>query len=219
MENECGRLSGFITPYVDGELENAQRSELERHLQSCGRCHAFYLQERDVKKVIHDRMPILAAPLYVAQRIHHKLFAGRPQPSFWNLLRDLFHYRPLATSISVAALILFIGFPTYLLSISGRTADDRLVAFAETGEVVELEGQIICIDCEFTHGDPQNRTPHTNVHRIGIKCSANKIWTVLDTRQNQELLHNHEYLHKNVLVSGVAYQDARYLYVKNYRLL
>ncbi len=217
MEQECRRFSNLITALVDDELQSAEKSEVENHFKICPPCHQRYQNEKRVKRVVADRLPVISAPAYLVQRIRHHLQSGRAWPGFWELLRDLFVYHPLSASFAAAALILIVALPTYFLSIHR----DQTANFAGelNGKVVELQGQIICLDCAYTYHDEQNQTPHTEIHRIGIRCAADQIWTFLDTRPHQELLHDPKYLQRNVLVKGVVYQDARYVFIKDYQLL
>lgn len=219
-EKECSDYASLITAFIDHELDESEKQNVESHLKVCGPCNNSYLHEMRIKQVVNKRLKTLNAPEYLFQRIHRQLFSDEKKPSFFKLVQTLFFYRPLAASMAVAALILIATFPTYLLSINRNSSAQRLVTFLEqNGEAIELQGQIICIDCELPHRDAHNRTPHTLAHRTGIRCSANQIWSFLDTHDHQELLHDHKYLQKKVLVSGIAYQNAHYVYVKNYRLL
>ncbi|HEX9654255.1 MAG TPA: zf-HC2 domain-containing protein, partial [bacterium] len=200
MEPECQKFDSMITALIDNELDSVHRLEVENHLKACPKCNHHYLQETRVKKTITERLPILKAPGYLAYRIHRQLSSEKAEPSFWQLVQALFVHRPFAASIAVAALILIAVFPTYLLSISQSQSTKVVAYFDQTGRLMELQGQIFCLDCEFTHSDTGNRTPHTQAHRIGIRCSANEVWTFLETRATLELLHDDKYLEKNVLV-------------------
>ncbi len=219
MKKECLYFSSLITAFVDQELEGAQKSEIESHLKVCRHCNQNYLHEMRIKHVVSARMTVLKAPEHLFQRIHRQLFSDKPKPSFWELLQEVFFYRPVAASFAVVALVLIVTLPTYMFSISSSSTPRRAATLEQNGEQIELQGQVICLDCQLQQNDAHNLTPHTAAHRTGIKCNANQIWSFLDTSDQQEFLHDQKYLEKNVVISGVAYHSARYIHVKNYRLL
>lgn len=220
MEKQCSYYSNLITAFVDAELSGPEKNEVEGHLKVCSQCNQSFLYEARIKKVVKKRLPILKAPGYLAQRIHRQLFSNKTKPQFTELVRALFLNRPLAASVAVASLLFLAVFSTYLFSTYRHNSMNRFTSASElNGKLIELQGQIFCLDCELTHGDPHNQTPHTNVHRTGIKCAANQVWTFVDSRATQELMHNHENLGRTVLVSGVVYPNSRFISVKNYRLL
>src|SRR5436305_207911 len=52
---DCKKLDPFVTPYVDGELESANRAEVDAHLRVCPPCHARVVVEQSVRDLLSAR--------------------------------------------------------------------------------------------------------------------------------------------------------------------
>src|SRR5262249_27838482 len=52
---DCKKLDPFFTPYVDGELAAADRSEVPAHLRVCPPCHARVVVEQSVRDLLSAR--------------------------------------------------------------------------------------------------------------------------------------------------------------------
>ena len=63
--HSCQPIDPLVTPYIDGELDAAERILVEEHLRRCAPCHARVAAERAARGVVHARRPGLcedAAP-------------------------------------------------------------------------------------------------------------------------------------------------------------
>ena len=61
----CDRIDLLVTPFVDGDLPDADRRAVEEHLRVCPPCHSRIAAERQVHDLIRTRVPALtqtAAP-------------------------------------------------------------------------------------------------------------------------------------------------------------
>src|SRR5437763_8484804 len=52
---DCKKLDSLVTPYVDGELESANRAEVDAHLRVCPPCHARVVVEQSVRDLLSAR--------------------------------------------------------------------------------------------------------------------------------------------------------------------
>ena len=52
---DCKKLDPLVTPYVDGELESANRAEVDAHLRVCPPCHARVVVEQSVRDLLSRR--------------------------------------------------------------------------------------------------------------------------------------------------------------------
>jgi anti-sigma factor RsiW len=62
---KCSLIDPLVTPYVDGELEGAERETLEQHLGACPPCRTRVRAEQAVRQLMQARKPSLqrdAAP-------------------------------------------------------------------------------------------------------------------------------------------------------------
>jgi anti-sigma factor RsiW len=61
----CERIDPLVTPFIDGELPEADRRAVEDHLRACPPCHSRVVAEREVQALIRASVPALkktAAP-------------------------------------------------------------------------------------------------------------------------------------------------------------
>ena len=54
----CKTLDPLVTPYVDGELDAANRAEVDAHLRVCPPCHSRVAAERNVKELLQTRKAV-----------------------------------------------------------------------------------------------------------------------------------------------------------------
>jgi anti-sigma factor RsiW len=59
--SDCQRLEPFVTAFIDGALQDAERDAVARHLQLCAPCAARVAAERVVRDLIHRARPALEA--------------------------------------------------------------------------------------------------------------------------------------------------------------
>ena len=55
----CDRIDPLVTPFIDGELPDADRRAVETHLRACPPCHSRVAAEREVQALIRARVPAL----------------------------------------------------------------------------------------------------------------------------------------------------------------
>ena len=55
----CARIDPLVTPFVDGDLPDADRLAVEEHLRLCPPCHSRVAAERQVHELIRTRVPAL----------------------------------------------------------------------------------------------------------------------------------------------------------------
>jgi anti-sigma factor RsiW len=55
----CQRIDPLVTPFIDGNLPESDRREVEEHLRRCPPCHSRVTAEREVHELIRTRVPAL----------------------------------------------------------------------------------------------------------------------------------------------------------------
>jgi anti-sigma factor RsiW len=58
--SNCKKLEPLVTPYVDGELDDSNRGEVDAHLSVCPPCHSRVAAERAIRDLLRTRRPELA---------------------------------------------------------------------------------------------------------------------------------------------------------------
>jgi mycothiol system anti-sigma-R factor len=212
MKKQCSKYASLITGYIDGELNAEQKQETKAHLADCPECESAYLSELRVKKTIKQRLPIYEAPITLQRRIRRQIASSESKPGLRQLLHPIFVYRPLSASLSLAFLMLLILVPIYQ---QFRYQHD---AFS-TSRNVEVNGEIVCLDCEVFSKEGESEVPHEGVHRAGIMTEDQRIWTFVNAPALESVLHSRESNPKKARIIGDLFPNARYMYVKNYELL
>jgi anti-sigma factor RsiW len=62
MTADCRSIDPLVTPYVDGQLPDADRVVVDRHLTLCPPCYSRVAAERAVSELIRARRDVLSAP-------------------------------------------------------------------------------------------------------------------------------------------------------------
>jgi anti-sigma factor RsiW len=117
--SNCSSIDRFVTPYVDGELREADRLLVDEHLQRCDPCRSRVAWESSVRRLVRsnrgsltaDRAP---ASLYVTCREiltadGRRAVAGsagtpRVAPRVWGALRPA-RWAPVALATSLFLLV------------------------------------------------------------------------------------------------------------------
>ena len=59
---DCKTIDPLVTPYIDGELAEADRRHVDDHLHRCPPCHSRVAAERAVRELIHGHRASLESP-------------------------------------------------------------------------------------------------------------------------------------------------------------
>jgi len=111
------KLSG----YYDGELDAAEKAEVERHIASCSEC-LRELGELKSAAILVKELPRLRAPRSIAEGVRKEIHAAGKVHSFAKARRT-------AMWVATAAAVLFIGVNVIYFSSPKRTPEaDRVAA-------------------------------------------------------------------------------------------
>lgn len=218
MEKDCHYFAPLITGLIDNELDAAHLQEVTQHLEKCPDCKHQYVTEMDLKAIVKERFTFFKAPSYLQPRIRRQLVRNGETPSFWELLHSLFIYRPAAASFALALIAFLVVFPTYQM-VAEQTRLHKIQVVEQISEAGVLEGQIICIDCEFA--PKQNGAPKHDpaTHRSGLKMVDGTVWSFIHTAASDDLLHNPKYLRKEAKIYGTVFTNSHFVYVKKFEVL
>jgi len=72
MKIDCKHVWEQVSDYIDGELDEALRSEIDRHLETCEICSAVLDSTRNVVVLIGDGR-VFELPLGFSERLHARL--------------------------------------------------------------------------------------------------------------------------------------------------
>lgn len=213
MKKDCGYFATLITSLIDNELSNKQKDEVQQHLDDCPECLDSYKNESKVKVLLRERLPNYQAPLSLRSRIRRQLARYGARPGFWEIIQSLFIYRPIPAMLTVAALLIFMLVPPLALNnISFNSHESGIVHAAQ------LEGEIICLDCEM-QSLTGHKIPHSHnvIEKPGLKTKDGKIYTFIQNSIMGTPLMSPEYLKKNVRIEGTLFEDAQYIQVNDFQ--
>lgn len=72
-ELNCGELLGFLSDYVDGELEQALCDEIERHIRACDDCRVVVDTLKKTIYLYHETSSKTTMPHGIRERLFHRL--------------------------------------------------------------------------------------------------------------------------------------------------
>ncbi len=127
----CDEAQELITAMVDHELDQAERSALEAHLEECSGCRLAFEEELALKQKIRQAGERMHAPAVLRRRIlsDRRIFTEKSR-SARQWLGDLWPGSPIfRTALAVTVLVLLI-LPTYFLS--NRISQPVALAALET---------------------------------------------------------------------------------------
>ncbi len=137
---DCRTVRGQLSDYLDGLLNPAQRSEVERHFERCGRCHGELRSLEEMIRSLHTMEPPTDPDLLPG--IHRKLKHGPwwshafKRLSSWPV--SLPAYR-LAVSMAVLLVVAVISVPLVLRRRASLYEPARLAL--RSSETAALEKQ------------------------------------------------------------------------------
>ncbi|MDQ7064117.1 MAG: zf-HC2 domain-containing protein [candidate division KSB1 bacterium] len=214
----CQELEPLLTAYVDGELVEKEIVEVEEHLQICRTCREQIDLQSSMKKLLRERYRTENTPLHVRARIRRMLFGSRPVPGFMEMLAEAFALHRFKGAFALVTLLFFVGYP-YLSAVvrtGGRISGFALGRDHVELKPVEVEGEVLCVDCELLEKAHLTHT-HEADHRMGIKTPDGKIWNIIPAGEGKNLLHNDKLMHKKLRVRGYAYPGGVYLNVERFQ--
>jgi len=128
----CSRDS--IHAYLDEELDAAQRTELERHIDKCPRCAAEFARLREQKAALKAQAPYYDAPPALAQSICAAL---RQSAATETVAPRVFPWRGLAIA---ASLLLAVSAIFYAVQLGRRAPEGSLTDSIVAGHIQSLLG-------------------------------------------------------------------------------
>ncbi|KAA3620184.1 MAG: hypothetical protein DWQ05_05495 [Calditrichaeota bacterium] len=211
-QKESSIPSEKITAYVDNELVEVERDEIEARIGNDPKLKEICEAQKQVKKLVKECVLLEKAPVHLRARIRRSLDQAQIVPGFLNLISDIFRYhavKGLATTCTILVLVALPWFPAENLTPS---SDDVIAVKLQV-----IEGKLICVDCEQLHSEHINSVKHSDFHRAGLKTSDGTIWQFLDYGKGSELIHDFSRLNATMHVEGKLINGDHTLNVQSYQ--
>src|SRR5215470_12289276 len=132
--SDCSSIDPLITPYIDGDIDAAERQRVDAHVRACAPCHSRVAAEQAVHELLRARRAALAAESAPAA-LHDRCAALRAQGLHAGATALSWQSRmaPLALA---ATLVLVVGGALYITT----DRSTRLLAAELTTDHVKCFG-------------------------------------------------------------------------------
>src|SRR5574341_1302496 len=106
---KCDDVERFVHPYVDGEFDEAERAQLERHVDGCAACRDLVAFQSTFKANLKTRLRRPAAPAELRGRVLAALDAADAAGD--GPVRPLWRRAAPATAVVAvaASVVVFLG--------------------------------------------------------------------------------------------------------------
>jgi anti-sigma factor (TIGR02949 family) len=132
--SDCQSIDPLITPYVDGDIDQASRARVDDHVRRCPPCHSRVSAERAVRELVQSRrteMSAKAAPETLRARC--AALRATPSPRVRTFRRAI---KPLA----IAATVVLAAGGVFVYEMTDRST--RLLAAELTADHVKCFGVV-----------------------------------------------------------------------------
>src|SRR5215831_18571906 len=120
-----------LTGYYDGELQAAEKAEVERHIASCSECLRELGELKSAAILVKD-LPRLRAPRSIAEGVSREIQAAGKVHDFAKLRRTILW-------ASAAAAALFIGLNVMYFSTAEKSSSAPVAASAPPPPVAKIQ--------------------------------------------------------------------------------
>ena len=72
MKIECKHVWEYISAYIDGEVDDVLRAEIDKHLETCEICSAVLDSTRNLVVLVADDR-VFELPLGFSERLHARI--------------------------------------------------------------------------------------------------------------------------------------------------
>jgi anti-sigma factor RsiW len=131
----CDSVRELISPFLDAELDVAQTSEVERHIQSCVVCAELHFEHLQLRTRLRADAPYYSAPEELRERIEKTLRGKTDVPE---RRRAAWGWLTLAASAGFAAALLGVFLLAPNAFHSGPVAQDLIAQEVVSSHVRSL---------------------------------------------------------------------------------
>jgi hypothetical protein len=204
---DCKEFREALDLYLDGELAAEAVAAANAHVSECAPCRKVHQELLRLRRGVQQVVRAHGAPSVLEERIRGRLAPG------WQRV-----WTPAAVLAMVLLALLVAGASPGARGLAARSME--FVAFhMDPPRIVELDGQLVCRDCELEALYGVKTMCHLKGHRTALKTSDGKIWNLMEGEHTESLLHDDSLRSKIVHIRGRLYRRAGCVEVENYRVL
>ncbi len=203
---DCKEFREAMDLYLDGELAEEAVTAADLHLGECMRCRRAYERLRELRARLREAVRADSMPATLEARIRAQLFPA------WRTAWAA------ALALLLLAGLIWAGLNPATRGYAAGAMES--VAFRlDPPRVVELEGQLICRDCELKTLYGAGTMCLLKGHRAALKTADGKIWNLMEGEHTEALLHDESFRGRSVHIRGKLYRRAGCVEVQSYRVL
>ena len=203
---DCKQMREVLDLYVDGELSPEATAAARLHLNECTACHQaqreLLLLREGVKAAVSEYRP--------PEELEH-----------WVRTRFGIRRRRLMSALTVAAiLVLALAGAMISPSLRGLVAGalEQLAFRIDTPRTVEIEGRIVCRECELKRDYGSDVMVASQGHGA-LETSDGKIWNFMESKVSGPLLNDDSLQGKVIRLRGKIYRRAGCVEVESYEIV
>lgn len=215
---DCKQFREALEYYVHGELSADAAAAADAHRRECPRCDRVMgrlLSLRgEVKRVVNMDAP----PPLLEQRVRTAL---RPR---WMTGWD--PAAPIGLRRTAAAALVVLGLATLWVAVSNRgpfaraaaAALDRVAIRLDESSMADIDGTVLCRDCELEHRYGITASCKVIGHHGAIAMADGRLWNIVEQGTSADLIHENALLGKAVHVRARFFRRAGAIEVESYRV-
>jgi hypothetical protein len=203
---DCKEFREALDLFVDAELAADAAAAANTHASECSLCRRAYEDllrlRRSVQKAVREQ----ELPGHLEQLVRARL-APRAR-RLWP-----------AAAVFVAVLIALVAGLTPTARGVAAQAMEFVAFHVDPPRVVELEGKLVCRDCELETLYGTKTMCHLKGHHAALKTSDGKIWNLMEGEHTEALVRDDSLRGKTIHIRGKIYRRAGCVEVERYRVL
>jgi len=204
---ECKKLREVLDAYVDRELSPDAAAQAEVHMAECGSCRRAVEALSKLRQAVKSAAGEPKAPVQLVERVRNAFSPGWPRA---------------AVIQAIAATLVLAGVLTFFVPMvrgAAATALDFLSLKLDDSRQVVLEGKLLCRDCQLEKEYGYHAMCPLTGHHGWLATSDGRLWSILEGKVSQELIHNSSLLGRRVRIRGRIMRKAGSIEVSDYQLL
>src|SRR5216683_2952882 len=204
---DCKKLREVLDAYVDRELSVDATAQAEAHIAECNTCRRAVEGLARLREAVRTAAGKPEAPVELIERVRSSV---SPR---W--------HRAAAIQAITATLVLAGALTLFVPSVRGAaaTALDFLSLKLDDTRQVELEGKLICRDCQLEKQYGYHAMCPLTGHHGWLQTSDGRLWGILEGKVSEQLIHNSSLLGRRVKIQGRIFRKAGSIAVSGYELL
>jgi hypothetical protein len=222
----CAIVASLITPYIDNELSDEIKLQVNEHLEGCTICRKEFELQSDVHHLLKEKLNRVLASANVRNSISEIFQKPKVSHRRWLMRSITVSFRPI-TGLAVTAVLiigLFIGISVIIKGVKKYTPlTSSSIISTETAPIAQgvattITGEVICIECylkkQFNANCDCMLQGH---HSYGIIDKNGQLWSFAVNTVSESLAKSGNILGKIIQIECQMYPCAHFISIQKYQ--